>query len=168
MPDLPARQVVSTVTSACSSWRCLVLFQSWSQFQSWIFFVVLTCLTLRFASFALGADEIPVGGIVIGAVFGSMWSVVSVIPARFTVSPASRATVCALSDELQTLNYITAETRGSVTVYRQNLFRFLRWDEGNVQIRVDTDLITVTGAQVIVRRLHRKIDNADDSANVTG
>lgn len=166
MTDSPANPRVSTVTFPRPRWRCLIMFQSWSQFQSWAFFVVVSCVLIRLLFIVLEADEIPVGGLVIGAIFGSLWSVVSVIPASFTISPSSRITVSSLADQLQGLNYIPAETRGGATVYRQNLSRFLRWDEGNVEISVDPGLITVSGAQTIVRRLHRAM-KAAAAANAT-
>lgn len=166
MPHTMAEQTISTLAFSKPRWRNLILFQSWPQFQSWVALVLLSSLVLQLLFIALGADEIPVAGIVVGALLGSLGAVISVIPANFNIAPPYNRLIFTLKVNLESIGYIPAESVGNVTVYRQNLSRIWRWEEGNVQIRVDKDQILVTGAQGVVRLLHRSMRKAGCVAKV--
>jgi cadmium resistance protein CadD (predicted permease) len=143
---------VSSVTFPKPAWRYLLLFQSWSQLQSWGV-CVLAMLVLIHLFFGLSdTHELPMQTVAMGAVLGSLASVVMVLPSTFVVSACPERVVHALTSELEVLGYVLQGSQAGTLVYRQKLPRLLRWDEGNVTIARAGDRIIVTGPLMILKK----------------
>lgn len=143
---------VSSVTFLKPAWRYLLLFQSWSQLQSWGF-CVLAMLVLIHLFFGLSdTHELPMLTVAMGAVLGSLSSVVMVLPATFVISACPERVVHSLTSELEVLGYVLQGSQAGTLVYRQKLPRLLRWDEGNVTIARAGDRIIVTGPLMILKK----------------
>lgn len=141
-------------------WRYLLLFQSWAQMQSWGFYVTIL-LALMSSIFAfLKPRFLPVEGVLIGTVLGSLVSLIMVLPAEFVVRSRSSRVFSSLTRQLEGLGYVLQDSRMDAVVYRQKLPRYLRWDEGNVTIKLSGDRYVVKGAMSIVIKVrHSLISN---------
>ncbi|UUZ47251.1 hypothetical protein LP420_27900 [Massilia sp. B-10] len=84
---------------------------------------------------------------------GGLISVAMVLPVRVSVTPSSEQAVGRVIDELGFMRYVEVGARGNAVVYRQNLPRVLRWDEGNIRLLRDGDHLVIEGPVVNVRRV---------------
>jgi hypothetical protein len=138
-------------------WRYLLLFQSWRQLQSWIIIVVGTVLLIYGAIKSIGALLLPIEGVLVGMTFGSIFAVVMVIPAEFYVVRRTERLTGLLANQLNQVGYVQASQTAKVIIYKQNLPRFLRWDEGDVSIEECGDKVVVKGALFILANLRRSM-----------
>jgi hypothetical protein len=140
-----------------SRWQYFLLFQSWSQFESWVVLVVLATLLLSSLPFLFNLEYIPIQYILIGAALGSLFSVMMVFSAEFTVSPSNQETLKFISEQLASLSYIETSSIGNSVTYRQNLPRYLRWDEGGITVIFEFDSIKISGAAVILSIVRKRL-----------
>lgn len=151
------RPAISPLRFPHPVWRYLVLFQSWTQFQAWATLILVMVLILNGLIIVTESQLLPLEGVLIGAVLGSLFSVFMVLPTEFKLSCCSTKLFVTVENELEALGYIQFDSKADLVVYRQNLPKFLRWTEGNVSIeRTETDA-TVKGAFIIVWRIRRSL-----------
>ena len=143
---------VSNVTFPKPVWRYALLFQSWSQLQSWGLFVFAAIVLMNFFFGLSETGGPPMEGILVGALLGSLVSVIMVLPTSFVVSPCPERVVHALTSELDVLGYVLLDAQADTVIYRQKLPRMLRWDEGNVSIERAGNTLIVTGPLVILKK----------------
>ena len=143
---------VSGVTFPKPTWRYVLLFQSWAQLQRWGFCVLAMIVMIHFFFGLSDTHELPMQGVTMGAVVGSLASVVMVLPSTFVVSACPEGVVYSLASELEALGYVLLVSRSDTVIYRQKLPRLLRWDEGNVSIERAGDRIIVTGPLMILKK----------------
>lgn len=151
------RPLLSGLAYPKSFWRYLLLFQSWGQFQSWAFAVVVTAASVQIAMISFDLPLIPTDGLLLGVALGSLCSVIMVLPTQFTVSAANDRVLCVLAEQLYQLGYIDAQRTAKRMIFRRNLPRFLRWEEGDVTIDVLDNLAVVSGGIVILMKLQRAV-----------
>jgi hypothetical protein len=144
---------ISTLEFPLPAWRYALLFQSWSQFQSWAMTGLATALSIAALLVLTTTNAPPVGGLLAGSVLGSLISVVMVVPVEFGFEPGSASHLVTLQNDLERYGYVRIDNGSDAIVYRQNLPKFLRWKEGNVCIGRTGDGIVVRGPLMIVRRL---------------
>lgn len=152
--DLPH---VSSVTFPKPAWRYLLLFQSWSQLQSWGFFVIAAVVMVNGLLGLFDIGDLPVTAILVGAALGALGSVIAVLPTEFLVRWSSNHPFRSLTSELEGLGYVLQAAQADTVVYRQNLPRLLRWDEGNVVIERAGDRLIVKGPLVIVKKIRHAL-----------
>lgn len=126
--------------------------------------VLVTAVFIQGIMFLCGARLIPAEGILLGIAIGSLVSVLMVIPAQFTISPSSDESMRRLITQLKEMRYIETVQREiaqerTCVVYRQNLPRLLRWDEGDVTISLQPNLILICGAQAVLKRIRFQLVN---------
>jgi len=134
-------------------WRYFVLFQSWQQFKSWSTITILATFILSAALEIFDPNIIPIEGLAIGAIIGSLFSVLSVIPVQFTISNSHQSDRQHLNNQLTYFGYIEDSGCANDVVFRQNLPRLLRWDEGNITVTSESRTIKVTGPMCIVKAI---------------
>jgi hypothetical protein len=139
------------------AWRYALLFQSWSQFQSWALTGLLTALAITALLVLVKANVPPVGGLLAGSVLGSLISVVTVLPAEFEFKQGSASHLVTLQNYLEHYGYVRIDNGIDAIVYRQNLPKLLRWEEGQVRIERTGDRIVVKGPLMILRKLRRAL-----------
>jgi hypothetical protein len=157
----PLHSAVSSITYPCPAWRYILLFQSWSQFQSWCAIVLAATFCVQVLMSFLGEPLLPIGGVLCGIALGSLFSVVMVVPAQFSVSPISQKSLHFLMSQLGEMHYVRGATSAECSVFQQNLPRVFRWDEGNVTILNRDNKIVVSGALAILKKIHRSLLNID-------
>ena len=148
---------VSAISYPLPNWRYRVLFQSWGQLQSWLLMVVGCTLAIHFLALYSNARVMPIGYLLAGLAIGGLISVLMVLPARFTVSPASEAAVRRVITEVEVARYIENGVVGNAVMYRQNLPRILRWDEGNISVARDGETLILTGPVVNLKRIRSRL-----------
>jgi hypothetical protein len=117
----------------------------------------LATLLLSSLPFLFNLEYIPIQYILIGAALGSLFSVMMVFSAEFTVSPSNQEMLKFISGQLTSLSYIeTSSIENSVT-YRQNLPRYLRWNEGAVTVILESDGIKISGAAFILSMVRKRL-----------
>lgn len=128
------RKNISIISFPLQRWRYFILFQSLAQMKSW-FFTLLGCLVLiaYLASFDANSKA-PLEGLLIGASIGSTFSLMAVFPAKFEVLDNGMAVLSEIEVRLLKMNYVEQDRFEKKIIYRQNLPRLFRWDEGNVAI----------------------------------
>lgn len=104
----------------------------------------------------LDPDTVPIAGILVGGGIGSMFSVILVIPAQFTIFNTRRDSLDFLIKQIEYFGYIKESTKENCVTFRQNLPRLLRWNEGNVIIWSESGIIRVAGAMFILKSIRKK------------
>lgn len=151
------RSGISELSFPLKKWRYLIVFQSTSQFTSWVV-MILSCLIIIGYLLVLDNNpKVPHDTVLLSAVFGSSFSLLSVLHVKFTVQDDSLGLLSEIECHLLKMNYVEEERYRGGVVYRQNLPRMLRWDEGNVRIGTEDNILTVSGAYISVRRLHSRL-----------
>jgi hypothetical protein len=144
---------VSAIDYPLPRWRYYVLFQSWTQLQSYLLIVLACTLAIHGLALASHARVMPIGVLLAGLLVGGLISVAMVMQARFSVSPASEAAVRRVVTEVECARYVEQGARGNAIIYRQNLPRLLRWDEGNISVAREGDRLVVTGPVANLKRI---------------
>jgi hypothetical protein len=144
---------VSAIDYPLPRWRYLLLFQSWSQLQSYLLMVLACTLAIHGLALASRARVMPLGALLAGLAVGGLISVLMVLPARFTVSPASEAAVRRVVTEVECARYIENGAAGNAIIYRQNLPRLLRWNEGNISVAREGDQLIISGPVANLKRI---------------
>lgn len=158
MPEtLPTKLAISALSYPLPRQRYWLLFQSWTQLQSYLLIVAACTLAIHGLAIASGARVMPIGALLAGLAVGGLISVLMVMQARFTVAPASEATVRRVVTEVECARYIEVGARGNAIVYRQNLPRLLRGDEGNIHVARDGDTLVLTGPVANLRRIRARL-----------
>lgn len=137
-------------------WKYVLLFQSWSQLISWLFVVMLTSFIMLhlFTDLNELASTLE---LVIGVAFGSLGSILLVLPARFQVSTRSTIAVKSVIQALANVHYVESHKTSHGVYYRQALPKFLRWREGQVIVRQDSDCIVIDGPRVVLGRVRAEL-----------
>lgn len=148
---------VSGLKFPLPAWRYALLFQSWSQFQSWAIIVLGTVLAINGLLALLQSHVVPVEGVLIGCAFGSLMSVIMVLPVEFEFKPSSCNPQATLQNYLEYFGYVRSDDGTNAIVYRQKLPKFLRWEEGKVFITRPDGSIRVKGPLMILRKLQRAL-----------
>ncbi|MEJ7807315.1 MAG: hypothetical protein WKG03_15505, partial [Telluria sp.] len=90
---MPESITVSPLTYPLPAARYWLLFQSWAQLRSYLMIVAASTLGMHGLAVASGARVLPIGALLAGMALCGLFSVLMVMKARFTVSPASEAAV---------------------------------------------------------------------------
>lgn len=144
---------VSAIDYPLPRWRYYALFQSWTQLQSYLLIVLACTLAIHGLALVSHTRVMPIGVLLAGLLVGGLISVAMVMKARFTVSPASEAAVRRVVTEVECARYVEQGAQGNAIIYRQNLPRLLRWDEGNISVARDGDRLVVTGPVANLKRI---------------
>ncbi|MGK5079557.1 hypothetical protein [Janthinobacterium sp. HLX7-2] len=151
------RSSVTDIFFPLEKWRYFVLFQSKSQALSWIV-TLLACMVIISYLVSLDGDaNIPLDGILFGAAIGSSFSLVAVLPAKFIVADNGLGMLSEIEVRLLKMNYVDEKRINGIYIYRQNLPRLLRWDEGNIKISDDGDTLSVSGGYFSLRKLRSSL-----------
>ncbi len=148
---------VSPLSYPLPSRRYWMLFQSWAQLRSYLLIVLACALVIHGLAVMSGPRVMPLGALLAGLAAAGLVSVLMVMQARFTVSPASEAAVRRVITEVECARYIEVGARDNAIVYRQNLPRVLRWDEGNIHVARDGDMLVLTGPVSNLRRIRARL-----------
>lgn len=157
MPSSIETPDVLMVTFSRPAWRYLLLFQSWSQLQSWALFVIAMNVLIYCVLRLSETRVLPVEGALIGTVLGSLCSVIMVLPTQFIVTSNRDYLFNSLSSELKGRGYVLLGSQKDIVIYRQNLPRLLRWDEGNVAIERTADCLIVKGPFMMVKKVRNSL-----------
>lgn len=154
-PEVPS--ALSGLKFRLPTWRYLLLFQSWSQFKSWAIVVLVSLVVISgLLSFAKG-DGVPMEGILVGAVLGSLCSVLMVLPAEFEFKPGSGRRLALLQGNLEKSGYIESPHDGNSIVYRPNLPKWLRWDENKVFVQRESGSVIVKAPFPVAWKFRRAL-----------
>ena len=148
---------VSAIAYPLPKWRYWVLFQSWSQLQSYLLIVLACTLAIHGLAVASGARVMPLGILLAGLAVGGLISVAMVLKAQFTVGPASEAAVRRVVTEVECARYVENGVQGNAIVYRQNLPRLLRWNEGNINVAREGDQLIISGPVASIRSIRARL-----------
>jgi hypothetical protein len=152
-----SKLIVSAIAYPLPARRYWMLFQSWTQLQSYLLVVLACTLLIHGLAVVSGARVMPLGALLAGLAAGGLISVLMVMKARFTVAPASEAAVRRVVTEVECAGYIEVGAQDNAIVYRQNLPRVLRWDEGNVHVSRDGDTLVLSGPVAKLRRIRARL-----------
>ena len=163
---------VSAVTYPHPHWRYLLLFQSRRQLESWLVTVLLASSAVYLSVTLFHQPFAPLATILSAVVGGSLCSVLMVLPAQLTVNAAAPDTVPLLYARLDAMRYVEGSRFGKNVVFRQDLPRFLRWDEADLTMRTEPGTVTFTGPvfmlKVIRSSLLRNLEPVDGAAKRDG
>ena len=148
---------VSAIVYPLPTWRYLVLFQSWAQLQSFLLIVLVCTLAIHGLAVASSARVMPIGALLTGLTLGGLISVLMVVRAQFSVSPASEDAVRRVVTEVEIARYIENGVVDDAVMYRQNLPRMLRWDEGSIRITREGETLILTGPVVNLKRIRSRL-----------
>jgi hypothetical protein len=148
---------VSAIAYPLPKWRYYLLFQSWPQLQSYVLIVLSCGLLIHGLALVSGARVMPPGLLLAGLALGGLISVLMVLKAQFTVSPASEDAVRRVLTEVECARYVENGVRGNAINYRQNLPRWLRWDEGSIDVARDGDRLIVSGPLANIRGIRARL-----------
>ena len=148
---------VSAISYPLPAWRYRLLFQSWGQLQSYLVIVLGCTLAIHFLAVYSKTRVMPIAYLLAGLAIGGLISVLMVLQARFTVSPASEAAVRRVVTEVEVARYIENGVVGNAVVYRQNLPRILRWDEGNISVAREGETLILTGPVVNLKQIRARL-----------
>lgn len=148
---------VSTIAYPLPKWRYFLLFQSWSQLQAYLLIVLACTLAIHGLALASHARVMPLGYLLTGMAAGGLISVLMVLRAEFTVSPASEAAVRRVVTEVECARYIENGVQGNAVMYRQNLPRVLRTQEGNISVARDGERLIISGPVANIRRIRARL-----------
>lgn len=59
--------------------------------------------------------------------------------------------------EVECARYVENGVRGNAIVYRQNLPRLLRWNEGNINVAREGDQLTISGPVASIRSIRARL-----------
>jgi len=104
-----------------------------------------------------GDDNIPLEGVLLGAAIGASFSLMAVLPAKFMVRDDGLGMLDEIEVRLLRMNYVEEKRFNEIVVYRQNLPRLLRWEEGNIRISEEGDILVVSGGYVSLWKLRRSL-----------
>lgn len=144
---------VSAIAYPLPTWRYLVLFQSWAQLQSFLLIVLACTLAIHGLAVVSNARVMPIGALLTGLTSGGLISVLMVMRAQFSVSPASEDAVRRVVTEVECARYVENGVVGNAVMYRQNLPRLLRWQEGSISVARDGDQLVITGPVANIKRV---------------
>lgn len=144
---------VSALAYPLPKWRYYLLFQSWLQLQSYLLMVLACALVIHGLALASRARVMPFGALLAGLAVAGLISVLMVLKAQFTVSPASEAAVRRVVTEIECARYVESGVAGNAIIYRQNLPRLLRWNEGNICVAREGDQLAVSGPAASLKRI---------------
>ncbi|SHG51092.1 hypothetical protein SAMN05428948_0794 [Massilia sp. CF038] len=155
--QIQSRLIVSPIKYHRPVWRYALLFQSWSQFESWLITYALACITV-FGFLGISGQPIKAVNLVLVAVAtGTLVSVALALPVQFTVEAQQSNTINVLENQLQNMHYRELARYDSTIFYQQKLPRFLRWDESAVSIQRDGNQTIITGPQFILTILRSNL-----------
>jgi hypothetical protein len=152
-PSKNSSLTVSPITYPLPAWRYWILFQSWGQLQSFMLIVLACTLAIHGLAVATDARVMPIGALLAGLVLGGLISVLMVMRARFTVSPASEDAVRRVVTEVECARYVENGVVDNAVMYRQNLPRLLRWQEGSIAVAREGEQLVLTGPVVNLKRI---------------
>lgn len=155
--SLHSKLTVSALAYPLPRKRYWLLFQSWAQLQSYLLIVLSCTLAIHALAVLSGARVMPVGALLAGLAIGGLASVLMVMKARFTVTPASEAAVRRVVTEVECARYVEVGKRDNAIVYRQNLPRLLRWNEGNIHVAREGDMLVLSGPVANLRRIRARL-----------
>lgn len=138
-------------------WRYILIFQSWQQLRSWIIIVSGTTLSIYFIMNSLTLTSLPIDVVLLGVSFGSIFSVIMVIPVEFHFKASTNRLVRTLVETLYDVGYIQESETEKTKFYRQKLPQWLRWREGNIEIERKNDEVSVKGGIFILCKLRQRI-----------
>lgn len=148
---------VSAISYPLPARRYWMLFQSRSQLRSYLLIVLACTFVIHALALLSRAQVMPVGVLLAGLTAAGLISVVMVMKAQFTVAPASEVAVRRVLTEVECARYVEVGARGDAIVYRQNLPRLLRWEEGNIAVTRDGDTLVLTGPVSNLRRIRARL-----------
>ncbi|UUZ47621.1 hypothetical protein LP420_31300 [Massilia sp. B-10] len=148
---------VSAVKYHRPLWRYVILFQSWSQFRSWLGMFALACLTVCAFLLIMGQPVKSFEVIRISVAIGSLVAVVMTLPAQFTVRTSEATPFRAIVNELKNMHYHEQLHSENNVVYHQELPRLMRWNEGDVLIQSEANVATITGPTFILTILRDRL-----------
>jgi hypothetical protein len=148
-----SRLTVSALTYPLPAWRYWILFQSWGQLQSYLLIVLACTLAIHGLAIVSKARVMPLGALLGGLALGGLISVLMVMRARFTVSPASEDAVRRVVTEVECARYVENGVVDNAVMYRQNLPRLLRWSEGSIAVAREGDQLILTGPVAKLKRI---------------
>ncbi len=158
MPDkADSPLTISPLSYPLPAWRYWMLFQSWAQLRSYLLMVAFCTAVIHGLALASGGRVMPPAALFGLLAAGGLISALLVLRARFTVSPASEACVRRVVTEVECARYIEVGARDNAVLYRQNLPRVLRWEEGNISIGRDGDSLVLTGPMASLRRIRAQL-----------
>ncbi|MFN3791259.1 hypothetical protein [Massilia sp.] len=138
-------------------WRYILIFQSWQQLLSWMVIVSATAFSVYFLLNILDPRSVPIEAILLGVAFGSMFSVIMVIPVEIHFKGKTNRLTYILVEKLYSVGYIQDSQAGEITTFKQKFSSRLKWTEGNVVIKKLDHEIVVTGGWFILGNLRRAI-----------
>ncbi len=144
---------VSAIAYPLPRWRYFLLFQSWTQLQSYLVILLCCVLSIQGLAYASKARIMPIGLLLAGMAIGGLAAVVAALKAQFTVTPASEDAVRRVVTEVECARYIEQGAQGNAIIYRQNLPRLLRWDESNISVAREGDQLIVSGPAAALKRI---------------
>jgi len=148
---------VSRITYPLPAWRYWLMFQSGAQLQSFVLIVLTCALIIHGLALLSGGRVMPAPYLAALLALGGLVSVVMVMKARFTVAPASEAAVRRLVTEVEVARHVEDGVAGNAVMYRQNLPRILRWDEGSISVAREGDTLIVTGPVFKLRNIRKQL-----------
>jgi hypothetical protein len=148
---------VSPLTFPLPASRNAMLFQSWTQLQSYLLIVLASGLAIHGLALVSGKRMMPLGALLAGLAAGGLISVLLAIKARFTVAPASEAAVRRVITEIECAGYVEVGARDHAIVYRRNVARLLRWNESNIAVSRDGESLVLTGPVGKLRAIRARL-----------
>lgn len=138
-------------------WRYFLIFQSWQQLRSWTVIVSGSALSVYFLINFFDPKSVPFEAIFLGVVFGSMFSVIMVIPVEIHFEGKTDRLSYVLVEKLYNVGYTQESQTGKITTFKQKFSSWLRWSEGNIVIKKLDDRIIVIGGWFILNTLRRAV-----------
>ena len=148
---------VSNISFPLKKWRYFILFQSVAQMASWIVTLLGCLIFISYLSSLDPGSKAPLDGLLLGALIGSTFSLMAVFPAKFIVIDNGLAVLSEIEVRLLKMNYVEQDRFDKKIIYRQNLPRLLRWDEGNVEIKKDGNIFILSGAYISIKKLRKSL-----------
>lgn len=148
----------SEISFPLRGWRYLFLFQSHWQLLSWLVWVLLACVCIFVIFSMLGMRDIPARELIIGTLIGAAISLLMVVYGEVTVCNADRFFLTRLTDYLSSIKYVEESRGDGYIIYRQDLPRILRWDEGNVCVDFNEGVVRIAGAYFALKLIRTAFD----------
>ena len=148
---------VSPLSYPLPAWRYWALFQSAAQLQSFVLIVLTSTLIIHGLALLSRGRVMAVPYLAALLALGGLVSVVMVMKARFSVTPASEAAVRRVVTEVEVARHVEDGVVGNAVMYRQNLPRILRWNEGSISVAREGDGLIVTGPVFKLRNIRRQL-----------
>lgn len=148
---------VSEISYPLPGWRYQLLFQSWEQLQSYLVIVLACTLVIHALALFSDARVMPLPYLLGGLALGGLISVVMVMKAQFTVAPASEAAVRRVVTEVEVAGYIENGVNDNAVMFRQNLPRVLRWDEGAISVAREDGTLIVSGPMAKLKTIRKRL-----------